>query len=127
MAPARQALLDALEGFDPSRVPLIPTVSAQRLRDDLARRFDPDAPRALEALVGDVCEVLRAGLTHSTHPRHFGLFNPTAALPSVVADALVARFNPQLSVWQAAPAAVEMEQLALAALASRMGLDPACA
>jgi glutamate/tyrosine decarboxylase-like PLP-dependent enzyme len=127
MDPALLALLDALEGFDPSRLPLIPTVSAQRLRDDLARRFDPDAPRPLDALVGDVCEVLRAGLTHSTHPRHFGLFNPTAALPSVVADALVARFNPQLSVWQAAPAAVEMEQLALAALASRMGLDPACA
>jgi glutamate/tyrosine decarboxylase-like PLP-dependent enzyme len=122
---ALRALLDAIEGFDPSSLPLTPSVSARRLREDLAQRFDPDAPRPLDALVVDVCALLRDGITHSTHPRHFGLFNPTTDLSSVVADALVARFNPQLSVWQAAPAAVEMEQHALAALASRMGLSSA--
>ncbi len=127
MDPALRRLLDAIEGLRPAELPLIPSVSASRLREDLSQRFDPDAPRALDALVGDVCALLRDGVTHSTHPRHFGLFNPTTTLASVVADALVALYNPQLSVWQASPAAVEMEQHALAALASRMGLDPACA
>ncbi len=123
MDAALRALLDALDGFDARSLPITPSASAPRLREDLAQRFDPDAPRPLDALVGDVSALLRDGITHSTHPRHFGLFNPTTDLSSVVADALVARFNPQLSVWQAAPAAVEMEQHALGALASKMGLS----
>ncbi len=127
MDAALRALLDAIEGFDPASFPLTPSRSAARLREDLAQRFDPAAPRPLDALVVDVCALLRDGITHSSHPRHFGLFNPTTALPSVIADALVARFNPQLSVWQAAPAAVEMEQHTLGALASRMGLSSAWA
>ncbi len=115
-------LFELLEGFDARSLPLHPTLRPAELRARVCDRFDPSSPRALDALVDDAFALLSAGLTHSTHPRHFGLFNPTTHDASVAADALVARFNPQLSVRQAAPVAWEMEQRALTLLADRAGL-----
>jgi glutamate/tyrosine decarboxylase-like PLP-dependent enzyme len=57
-----------------------------------------------------------------THPRYFGLFNPSVTVASVVADALVAMYNPQLATWRTSPAANEMERHALAWLAGKFGL-----
>jgi aromatic-L-amino-acid decarboxylase len=62
---------------------------------------------------------------HTTHPRYFGLFNPTPAFAGVLADALVAAFNPQLAVTSHAPAAVAIERHVLAFLADCLGLEGA--
>ena len=115
-------LVEALDAHDPATLPLVPLRGARALAESC---LDFEHPRPLQALVTDVAAHLRAGTCHASHPRHFGLFNPTTTLASVAADALVARFNPQLSVAAASPFAAAVERHTLAALASRLGLDPA--
>jgi glutamate/tyrosine decarboxylase-like PLP-dependent enzyme len=118
---ALQRLIAALDGYVPAQLPLIP----QRGVRDVAARFDFAHPRALADVLDDVAALLREGTCHAAHPRHFGLFNPTTTLASVAADALVARFNPQLSVDAAAPFAAAAERHCLGVLASCLGFDPA--
>ena len=45
-----------------------------------------------------------------THPRYFGLYNPSVTLASVIADTLAAMYNSQLANWRTSPAANEMER-----------------
>ncbi len=114
-------LFEALDAYAPGSLPLVPARGAR----DVAARFDFQQPRALAAVIDDVVALLHDGACHAAHPRHFGLFNPTTAIASVAADALVARYNPQLSVDAAAPFAAAAERHVLATLAARLGLDPA--
>jgi len=114
-------LAEALDAYDPAALPVIP---ARGARDPVAACFHFERARPLAELVTEVAARLRAGTCHASHPRHFGLFNPTTTLASVAADALVARFNPQLSVAAAAPFAAAVERHTLAALAARLGFDP---
>jgi glutamate/tyrosine decarboxylase-like PLP-dependent enzyme len=55
-------------------------------------------------------------------PRYFGLFDPAPAAMGVVAEALVAAFNPQLAAWLASPFAIEAEQKLVRAFGARFGL-----
>ena len=73
----------------------------------------------------DVEQMLRKWQVHVTHPRYFGLFNPSVTVASVVADLLVAMYNPQLATWRTSPAANEIERHTLTWLAGKFGL-PAC-
>ena len=59
---------------------------------------------------------------HVTHPRYFGLFNPSVRQAGILADALAALFNPQLAAWSHAPAANEIEKHTLSALTRTLGL-----
>lgn len=74
------------------------------------RRFDFAEPVPLDELLDTAAGWLRDGIVHTTHPRYFGLFNPTPAFAGVLGDALVAAFNPQLAVTSHAPAAVAVER-----------------
>lgn len=94
------------------------------IRRRLDSRFDFRAPRPEDALVTEVSELLRIASLHVTHPRYFGLFNPTPRPVTAAADALTAIFNPQLAVWDHAPAANEMEAHVLRYLTGKVGLDP---
>ena len=94
------------------------------IRRRLEARFDFRAPRSEESLVAEVTELLREASVQVTHPRYFGLFNPTPRPVTVASDALTAIFNPQLAVWDHAPAANEMEAHVLGYLAGKVGLDP---
>lgn len=91
------------------------------LRRELAARFDFDRPRDLAALTEEVIALLRGGLIHVTHPRYFGLFNPSVHEASVVADTLAALYNPQLAAWSHAPVVQELEQLTLRTLGMLLG------
>jgi aromatic-L-amino-acid/L-tryptophan decarboxylase len=107
---------------DIARGPIIPTVTAQEIRGYLASRYDFRMPLALDEVVADVERMLRTWQVHVTHPRYFGLFNPSVTLASVVADALVAMYNPQLATWRTSPAANEIERHTLAWLGGKFGL-----
>ena len=76
----------------------------------------------LEEVVADVEKMLRNWQVQVTHPRYFGLFNPSVTLASVVADTLVAMYNPQLANWRTSPAANEIERHTLGWLAAKFGL-----
>ncbi|MBI2394894.1 MAG: aminotransferase class V-fold PLP-dependent enzyme [Deltaproteobacteria bacterium] len=82
---------------------------------DFSRPIDP--VELLERAVSG----LREGQVHVGHPRYFGLFNPAPAALSVLADALVSAFNPQLATHGHAPWAVEVEEHLLRAFGERFG------
>jgi aromatic-L-amino-acid decarboxylase len=102
--------------------PIVPTVTPQEIRSYLASRYDFTKPLPLDDVGADVERMLRTWQVHITHPRYFGLFNPSVTLASVVADALVAMYNPQLATWRTSPAANEIERHTLAWLAGKFGL-----
>ena len=102
--------------------PIVPSVSAQEIRAHLESRFNFERGLPLEEVVADVERMLRQWQVQVTHPRYFGLSNPSVTLASVVADTLVAMYNSQLANWRTSPAANEMERHTLAWLAQKFGL-----
>src|SRR3989442_15192044 len=102
--------------------PIVPTVTPQEIRDYLASRYDFTTPLALDEVIADVERMLRTWQVQVTHPRYFGPFNPSVTLASVIADTLVAMYNPQLASWRTSPAANEIEHHTLAWLMGKFGL-----
>jgi glutamate/tyrosine decarboxylase-like PLP-dependent enzyme len=100
-----------------------PSVTPVEIREYLERSYDFDDPVSPEELFTDVVEMLRKWTLHVTHPRYFGLFNPSVRPVTVVADALAALYNPQLAVWLHAPAANEIERHVLRFLLTRIGFE----
>lgn len=104
---------------------ITPTVTAGEIRRHLESvygGFSDGAP--FEEVLDDVGEMMLDWNLHVTHPRYFGLFNPSVFPSSVAADLLVAAFNPQLAAWSHAPAANEIERHTLRILTGLLGLDP---
>ena len=95
-----------------------PTLDLAAFRDELAA-FDFSAPMPVMCWVVDQME---RGVTHTTHPRYFGLFNPAPSFPAQCADRIAAAFNPQLATATTSPAAVEIEAHTIRAVARRAGL-----
>jgi glutamate/tyrosine decarboxylase-like PLP-dependent enzyme len=104
--------------------PILPTVTAEEIRSYLASRYDFNHTMPLDDVIADVEKMLRTWQVQVTHPRYFGLFNPSVTLASVVADTLVAMYNPQLANWRTSPAANEIERHTLGWLTARFGLPP---
>src|SRR5262245_20021449 len=104
--------------------PIVPDVTPHEIRGYLHARYDFTTPRALDDVSDDVERMLRTWQVHVTHPRYFGLFNPSVHSGGVIADALVAMYNPQLATWRTSPAANEIERHTLSWLAGKFGLPP---
>jgi glutamate/tyrosine decarboxylase-like PLP-dependent enzyme len=102
--------------------PIVPNVTAGEIRAHLGSRFDFKQPMPLDEVLDDVEQMLRTWQVQVTHPRYFGLYNPSVTLASVVADTLVAMYNSQLANWRTSPAANEMERHTLAWLTDKFGL-----
>jgi aromatic-L-amino-acid decarboxylase len=102
--------------------PILPTVTAEEIRSYLTSRYDFARAQPLEQVIADVEKMLRTWQVQVTHPRYFGLFNPSVTFASVIADTLVAMYNPQLANWRTSPAANEMERHTLGWLAAKFGL-----
>ncbi len=102
--------------------PLVPEVSAATIRSHLRTRYSFTTSVPLQTVVADVEGMLSRWQVQVTHPRYFGLFNPSVTFASVAADTLVAMYNPQLANWRTSPAANELERHTLQWLAGRFGL-----
>ena len=107
---------------DIARGPIVPNVTAEEIRSYLTSHYDFSKTMALEEVIADVERMLRTWQVQVTHPRYFGLFNPSVTLASVVAETLVAMYNPQLANWRTSPAGNEIEKHTLAWLAAKFGL-----
>src|SRR5207249_3310208 len=101
--------------------PIVPAVTPQESRNYLAARYDFAKPLALDDVGADVERMLRRWQVHVTHPRYFGLFNPSVTPASVVGDTLTAMYNPQLATWRTSPAANEIERHTLRWIGSQFG------
>src|SRR5258708_14781391 len=104
--------------------PIVPTVTPDEIRRHLAARYDFTKPLDPDEVGADVEAMLRTWQVHVTHPRYFGLFNPSVTVASIVADTLVAMYNPQLATWRPSPAANEIERHTRAWLSGKFGLPP---
>jgi glutamate/tyrosine decarboxylase-like PLP-dependent enzyme len=122
-ASAHERLVEVLERHweRVADLPVAPREGYQEL-EARVRRFDFEEPVSPQVLIGACSELLRDGIVHTSHPRYFGLFNPTPTFTGVLADTLVAAFNPQLAVTSHATVAVAIERHVLSFLASRLGI-----
>jgi glutamate/tyrosine decarboxylase-like PLP-dependent enzyme len=100
--------------------PIVPKVTSEEIRNHLAR-YDFTEPVPLEEAAADVEQMMRKWHVQVTHPRYFGLFNPSVTFPAIVGDTLAAMYNPQLATWRTSPAANEIERHTLAWLAAKFG------
>src|SRR5271154_2975860 len=102
--------------------PILPAVTVDEIRTHLADHYDFQKELPLDDVVQDAERMLRHWQVQVTHPRYLGLFNPAVTLPSVIAETLVALYNPQLANWRTCPAGNGIERHPLGWLASRFGL-----
>jgi glutamate/tyrosine decarboxylase-like PLP-dependent enzyme len=100
--------------------PATPTLDMEAFRTELAR-FDFTTARPLIELLDWSIGVLEHGVTHLTHPRYFGLFNPAPTFPAQCADRVVNSFNPQVASSATSPAAVALEAHVIRSVARRAG------
>jgi len=100
---------------------VVPTFDRAAFRTELAQ-YDFGREQPLGDVLRWTVEQLRHGIVHVTHPRYFGLFNPTPTFPAQCAERIVASFNPQLATSTTSPAAVEIESHVLRSVAHRAGL-----
>ena len=123
---ALQCVLVEIQAFyrDTPDLPVAPTDDPLDCRRRIRDRYNFGSPIPLDELITDVADLMRRWTIHVTHPRNFGNFNPSVTLPSVIGDTLTAVYNPQLAVWNTAPAAIEIEQLVLDLFSGRFGFDP---
>lgn len=104
--------------------PIDPKIGVGTMRQRLAETFGDFSSGLKDDKLLDTVDQLMADSTlHTTHPRYFGLFNPSVTPASVAADVLVAGYNPQLAAWSHAPFANEAERYTLRFLARRLGFD----
>ncbi len=124
--PVLQRLADEIASYEEllDGLPVAPAVSPAQIRERLSE-YDFASPIPLDDLTAGVAALLRQWSLHVNHPRYFGLFNPTVRRAGVVADALVALYNPQLAAWPHAPVANEIERHVLGWFMRAFGLDPA--
>lgn len=102
--------------------PVVSHVTAAEIRAHLQSHYDFKRSTNLDDVVTDVEAMLRKWQVQVTHPRYFGLFNPSVTLASVVGESLAAMYNPQLANWRTSPAANEMERHVLSWLSAKFGL-----
>jgi glutamate/tyrosine decarboxylase-like PLP-dependent enzyme len=113
-----------LTKIDSARV--APELNIEKIRGLLAGRDFAEPIDAVEA-INFVADAMWRSQVHTGHPRYFGLFNPASTTMGIVADTLVAAFNPQLAAWSHSPFAAEVEQHLIRAFGQKFGYDPTIA
>jgi aromatic-L-amino-acid decarboxylase len=102
--------------------PVVPDFDPLSFKKELSG-FDFHKPRALDEILSWTIAQMEHGLVHVTHPRYFGLYNPSPTFASQCADRIAAVFNPQLATATTSPAAVEIESHVIRSVARRAGLS----
>jgi aromatic-L-amino-acid decarboxylase len=85
----------------------------------------PTSGEALEAVLGDIEELLLPATTHWQSPGFMAYFASSGSAPGILGETLAATFNVNAMLWRTAPAATELEQVTLDWLRQMVGLpDP---
>src|SRR5512135_2905937 len=89
------AALKVCSEFDPAEI------------RNAVRKADFNNPVSIKDAVSMVIGALSEYSVHTPHPKYYGLFNPRANFPSIIADLISATYNPQLAAWGHSPWAAE--------------------
>lgn len=101
----------------PVRAPLVPGAVAQALPG-----APPEEAEPMAAIWADFEAIVPGGMTHWQHPRFFAYFPANAAPASMLAEQLVNAMGCNALIWQASPAATEIEQVMVDWLRQAVGL-----
>jgi aromatic-L-amino-acid decarboxylase len=85
----------------------------------------PEQPEPLDTLLAAIDDTVVPASSHWQHPGWFGYFPANASLHSLLGDLLSGGLGAQGMLWSTSPAATEVEQALLDALAGALDLDPA--
>lgn len=85
--------------------------------------FSFDTPVSASEALDFVSHGLSHHRVHSSHPMYFGLFNPAPTTMGILADTLVAAFNPQLATWNHSSFAIAIEQHLIQQFGLRFGYE----
>ncbi|MCA1556509.1 MAG: amino acid decarboxylase, partial [Acidobacteria bacterium] len=100
-------------------------VLAQVKPRDLIKKL-PGAPPAtgepMDAILADVDRLITPALTHWTHPSFFAYFATSTSAPGIFGELLSAAFDVKALLWRTAPAAAELEEVALSWLRQMLDL-----
>src|SRR5882672_1356164 len=114
-------IADFLSNVD--NLPVFPNVEP----GDIAGKL-PNAPplkgEAMDEILADLDRVIMPGMVHWNHPRFFAYFTSSGSGPGILGELLSAAFNVNSMLWQACPAATELEQVTLDWLKQMIGLPP---
>jgi aromatic-L-amino-acid/L-tryptophan decarboxylase len=83
----------------------------------------PQSGESMEEILADVDRLIVPALTHWNHPAFFAYFATSASAPGVFGEMLSAAFDAKALLWRAAPAAQELEEVALSWLRQMIGLS----
>jgi len=114
-------LLQSLEKFytHTTDYRVAPALDIADIKNAVAGDFDQ--PLEIQQAVEQILQGMEQYTVHTPHPNYYGLFNPRANFPSILADTIIAYFNPQLAAWSHAPFAAEIEQKLLLEFGKKMG------
>lgn len=117
-------LVDRWAGLADARIP--PTPHREALREELTgpppKRGHPPA-----AVIDRVVREVLAEAAPTGHPRFFGFIPSPSNFVAVLAEALVAGFNPFLGNWMEAPGPHELERVTIGWVRDALGLPEATA
>ncbi len=92
---------------------------------DIARQIPaeaPERPEPMDRIMADFERIIPDGMTHWQHPRFMAYFPANAAPASIIAEQLVNSMACNCMLWQASPAATELETVMVDWLRSALGL-----
>ena len=112
-------IADYLEGIE--KLPVLAQVEPGQLIASLPVS-PPGSGEAMEDILADVDRLIVPALTHWNHPGFFAYFATSTSGPGILGEMLSAAFDVKALLWRAAPAAQELEEVALSWLRQMIGL-----
>ena len=122
------ALIDWIGDYfaDIEARPVLAQVKPRELIDKLPAAA-PAAGEPMDAILADVDSLIVPALTHWNHPSFFAYFATSTSAPGIFGELLSAAFDVKALLWRTAPAAAELEEVALSWLRQMLGLPAAFA
>ena len=112
-------IADYLDGIE--QRPVLPEVEPGALRNALPAS-PPRQPESMAQVLADVDRLIAPAITHWQSPGFMGYFGITGSVPGILGELLAAGFNVNAMLWRTAPAATELEQVAVDWLRQMLGL-----
>ncbi len=106
---------------DPERYPVLAQVRPGEVAAALPAA-PPAAAESLADILADAERVLVPGLTHWNHPGFFAYFANSSAISGILGELLTAALNVNAMLWASAPAATELERVAVDWLRQLLGM-----
>jgi glutamate/tyrosine decarboxylase-like PLP-dependent enzyme len=102
----------------------VPDIDSHEIDRFFSEHFSFSEPQSISKITEHVNTMLSTWSIQTNHPRHFGLFQPSLRSIGVIADALVAAYNPQVGAWWFSPAANGIEKYTLDFISRKFGFNP---